>query len=97
MSKHRKYVDNILKEELGPLYIGIPSLYKVFFRGVEGLKEVSAVVFKKCKEGNNPLYAEGGSRDWPKSAEQDNILEWFNNLIRLFLGLTKKYRSALKI
>jgi hypothetical protein len=62
-------VDYILKEELGPLYIGIPSLYKVFFRGVEGLKEVSAAVFKKCKEGDNLLYAEGGWRNWPKSVE----------------------------
>jgi len=53
-------VDCILKEELGPLYIGLPSLYKVFFREVEGLKEVSAAVFKKCKEGDNPLYAKGG-------------------------------------
>jgi len=40
--------------------VGIPSLYKTFFRGVEGLEEVSVTVFKKCKEGDNPLYAEGG-------------------------------------
>jgi len=54
-------VDNVLKEELGPLYIGIPSLYKAFFKGVEGLKEASATVFKKCKEGDNPLYVKKGS------------------------------------
>ncbi|XTI85760.1 hypothetical protein V2W45_1466592 [Cenococcum geophilum] len=67
-SKHRKY-------ELGPFYVGIPGLYKAFFRGVKGLKEASAVVFKKCKEGDNPLYAEkGGWCDWPKSAEQDNLV-----------------------
>jgi len=91
-------VDNILKEELGPLYVGIPSLYKVFFREVEGLKETSAVIFKKCKEGDNPLYTEkGGWRDWPKSAEQDNVLEWFNNLIGSFLGFAEEHRSALKI
>jgi hypothetical protein len=60
LSKYRKYVDNVLKEELGPLYIGIPSLYKAFFREVEGLKEVSAAIFKKYKEGDNPLYAKGG-------------------------------------
>ena len=60
MSKYRKYVDNILKEELGPFYIGISSLYKAFFRGVEGLKEVSAIVFKKCKEGDNLLYTKKG-------------------------------------
>ena len=53
-------MDNILKEELGPLYIGIPSLYKVFFREVEGLKEASAAVFKKCKGGDNLLYTKGG-------------------------------------
>ena len=68
-------MDYVLKEELGPLYIGVPSLYKAFFRGVEGLKEVSAVVFKKCKEGDNLLYAEGGWRNWPKSVEQNDILE----------------------
>jgi len=40
--------------------VGIPSLYKAFFREVEGLKKVSAAVFKKCKEGDNPLYANKG-------------------------------------
>ena len=56
-------MDNVLKEELGPLYVGIPRLYKVFFRGVEGLKEVSDAIFKKYKEGDNLLYAKGGWRD----------------------------------
>jgi len=53
-------MDNVLKEELGPLYVGIPSLYKAFFREVEGLKKASAAVFKKCKEGDNLLYAKKG-------------------------------------
>jgi hypothetical protein len=60
LSKYRRYIDDILKEELGPLYIRIPNLYKVFFSKVEDLKVVSAAVFKKCKEGDNPLYAEKG-------------------------------------
>jgi len=60
LSKYKKYIDYILKKELGPLYIGIPSLYKAFFKKVEGLKKVSAAVFKKYKEGDNPLYTEGG-------------------------------------
>ena len=59
MSEHRKYVDNVLKEELGPLYIEIPGLYKAFFGEVEGFKEASAIIFKKCKEGDNPLYTKG--------------------------------------
>ena len=49
--------------------MGIPSVYKAFFREVEGLKEVSAAVFKKYKEGDNLLYAKGGWRNWPKSVE----------------------------
>jgi len=53
-------VDYVLKEELGPLYIKIPSLYKAFFKEVKGLKEASAAIFKKCKERDNPLYAKGG-------------------------------------
>jgi len=40
--------------------VGISSLYKVFFKEVEGLKEAHAAVFKKYKEGDNPLYAKGG-------------------------------------
>ena len=68
-------MDNVLKEELGPFYIGIPGLYKTFFGGVKGLEAASAVVFKKCKEGDNPLYAKGGWCDWPKSIKQDNILK----------------------
>ena len=75
MSKYRKYIDNILKEELGPLYVGIPGLYKAFFRGVKGLKEASAAIFKKCKEGDNPLYAKGSWRDWPEGTKEHKVLK----------------------
>ena len=53
-------MDNVLKEELSPLYIRIPNLYKAFFSRVEDLKAVSATIFKKCKEGDNLLYAKKG-------------------------------------
>jgi hypothetical protein len=89
-------VDYILKEELGPLYIGIPSLYKAFFRGVEGLKEVSAAIFKKYKEGDNLLYAKGGWRNWPKGAKECRVLKWFNKLIILFLDFAKEHGFVLK-
>ena len=39
--------------------MGIPSLYKVFFKGVKGLKKISAAIFKKYKEGDNLLYTKG--------------------------------------
>ena len=69
MFKYRKYINDILKEELGPFYIGIPSLYKAFFREVESFKKASAIIFKKCKEGDNLLYIKGGWRDWPKNTK----------------------------
>ena len=97
MSKYRKYIDYILKKELGSLYIGIPSLYKVFFKKVRGLKKTSSAIFKKCKEGDNLLYTKGGWRDWPKSTKQNNILKWFNNLIKSFLNFAEEYKSTLKI
>ena len=89
-------MDDVLKKELGPLYVGIPSLYKAFFRGVEGLKEASAAVFKKCKEGDNPLYAKGGWRNWPKGVKEYRVLKWFNKLIILFLDFIKEHGFVLK-
>ena len=78
--------------------MGIPSLYKAFFRGVEGLKEVSAVVFKKYKEGDNLLYTKkGGQYNWPKGAKESKVLEQFNKLIKLFIDFVKEYRFAFKI
>jgi hypothetical protein len=53
-------VDNVLKKKLSPFYIGIPSLYKVFFKGVEGFKKANTIIFKKYKKGDNPLYVKGG-------------------------------------
>jgi hypothetical protein len=68
-------MDDVLKKELGPLYIGTPGLYKAFFRGVEGLKEVSTAIFKKYKKGDNPLYTKGSWRDWPESTKEYKVLK----------------------
>ena len=72
-------------------------MYKTFFRGVEGFKKTNTAIFKKYKEGVNLLYTKGGWRDWPKSTKQNNILKWFNNLIKSFLNFIEEYKSILKI
>ena len=54
-SEHRKYVDDVLKEELGFLYVGVPGFSEAFFGKVAGLGPAAQVVFEKCKEGDNPL------------------------------------------
>ena len=96
-SEHRKYMDDVLKEELGPLYVGVPGFYEAFFGEIEGLEAASTAVFRECKEGDNPLYSEqGGWRDWPQSAMEKDVLKWFAEQIELFLDFAKEHGSAPK-
>ncbi|OCK93387.1 uncharacterized protein K441DRAFT_565765, partial [Cenococcum geophilum 1.58] len=50
-SERREYVDYILKKELGPLYIGIPSLYKAFFKEVKVLKRQAPPFLRNIRKG----------------------------------------------
>jgi hypothetical protein len=51
----------MLKEKLGPMYIGLYNFQETFLGGVADLKTASKAVFKKCREGRNPLYRKGWS------------------------------------
>jgi hypothetical protein len=94
-SEHRKYVDDVLKEELGPLYVGIPGFYEKFFGEISSLTEISVAMFRECQEGNDPLFCtERGWRDWPKSAQERDVLKWIAKQIELFLDFAKDYDSA---
>ena len=85
-SEHRKYMDDALKEELGPLYVGVPGFHEAFLGESEALNAICTAVFKECKEGNNPLYSdEAGWRDWPQKANEKEVLKWFAVRIELFL------------
>ncbi|EXK78558.1 hypothetical protein FOQG_16775 [Fusarium oxysporum f. sp. raphani 54005] len=75
-SEHRKYVDDVLKEELGPMYVGIRNFHDVYFGVVTGLETASQMFFKQCLEGSDPLFKDGW-RGWPKDANQDGVLSWF--------------------
>jgi hypothetical protein len=44
-SEYRKYMDDVLKEGLGPLYVGVPGFYEVFFGEITGLKAVAEAGF----------------------------------------------------
>ncbi|KAI9668712.1 MAG: hypothetical protein M1817_005196 [Caeruleum heppii] len=96
-SENRMYMDEVLKAELGPLYTGVPGFYEAFFGEVKGLEAAGTAVFKKCKEGDNPLYSdEGGWRDWPQSAMEKEVLKWFVERIELFMDFAKEHGSAPK-
>ncbi|KAI9036229.1 uncharacterized protein KD926_002197 [Aspergillus affinis] len=81
-SEHRKYVDTVLKEELGSIYVGIPGFYNAYFGSVDGLEETGAAVLRRCKERHTPLFNEGkGWRAWPESAKENEVLGWLSTLI----------------
>ncbi len=79
-SEHRKYVDGVLKEELGPLYVGLRNFHDTYFGGVTDLKTTSQAVFEKCMESSNPLFSGEGWNGWPPDANQDGVLTWFTNI-----------------
>ncbi|KAH7118143.1 hypothetical protein B0J13DRAFT_652576, partial [Dactylonectria estremocensis] len=58
-SEHRKYVDDVLKEELGPMYVGLRNFHETYFGDVADLETASEAFFKQCQEGSNPLFDEG--------------------------------------
>lgn len=55
-TEHRKYVDDVLKEELGHMYVGVPGFFNAFFGEVADLRLAAQAVFNKCKEEDTPLY-----------------------------------------
>ena len=61
------------------MYIGLYNFHETFLRGVVDLETVSKAIFKKYREGRNPLYRKGQSRQL-EDVNQDNILDQFTDL-----------------
>lgn len=95
-SEHRKYVDDVLKDELASsLHIGVPDFYKAFFGEVANLETAAAAVLMKCKEGDNPLYRdERGWHGWPEGAKEKDVLKWFAERIDIFLEFAEELGSV---
>jgi hypothetical protein len=65
----------MLKEELGPMYVGVPGFFEAFFGEIPGLQPAAQAVFKRCKAGDNPLYQEeSGWQGWPDGARERDML-----------------------
>lgn len=79
-SELRQSVDSALKSELEHLYTGLPLFQKAFFAGVPELDAVADDVFRKCLEGDSPLFTNGWS-GWPVPANETDVLAWFDKLI----------------
>ncbi|KAK2761092.1 hypothetical protein CKAH01_16387 [Colletotrichum kahawae] len=79
-SEHRRYVDNVLKEELGTMYVGLPGFRDAYFRGVVGLEAASEEFFDQCLYGSDP-YFQDGWKGWPQDANEDSVLKWLTVFI----------------
>ena len=89
-SEHRKYVDGVLKEELGPLYVGLPELQTALFGGVADLDSASEATFKKCEEGESPLFDKGW-QGWPEGANEKDVLHWFADVSNKLAEFAEEY------
>lgn len=78
------------------MYVGLRDFHEKFFGGVPSLKTASEAVFKKCTEGNNPLFrVEGGWRGWPEDADQDRVLSWFADLSEKLAAFADDFKTTL--
>ncbi|KAF7877724.1 hypothetical protein EAF04_001395 [Stromatinia cepivora] len=92
--EYRKHVDDVLKEELGLLYVGLPDFHETYFGNVANLEIASAAVFKICMEGDNdPLFCEGWN-GWPENANQDDVLSWLAKISNKLAVFAKDYKST---
>ncbi|KAK4097754.1 hypothetical protein N658DRAFT_500058, partial [Parathielavia hyrcaniae] len=79
-SEHHEYVDDVLNEELGPMYVGLQDFYKSYFGD-------------NCLGGSNPLFCNGW-RGWPKEAKQDDVLSWFADFTEKLAAFVESCNSA---
>ncbi|UPX12656.1 uncharacterized protein EKO05_0003197 [Ascochyta rabiei] len=94
-AEHRKHVDDVLKVELGHLYVGVPGFFDAFLGDVPGLGTAAQVVLDKCKEGDSPLYrVESGWQGWPEGANEKGVLSWFTPLIDQLLDFADEHLST---
>ena len=74
------------------MYVGLPGFYETYFGGIAELEAASEAVFKKCVEGDRPLFRAGWC-GWPKEADQDDVLSWFAELTDRLAAFAEDYKS----
>ncbi|KAK4134199.1 hypothetical protein BT67DRAFT_449773 [Trichocladium antarcticum] len=91
-SEHRKYMDNVLREELGIIYAGLRDFYDTYFGSVPHLATASRTFFDDCLEGSGPLF-DSGWIGWPKAFAERHQ----SNLTRRESTLTRRRRPLAKL
>ncbi|KAI0443368.1 hypothetical protein F4803DRAFT_313051 [Xylaria telfairii] len=92
-SKKRNQIDEILRNELGVMYVDVPNFYEAFWGSIPQLETASEDIFQKCTQGPQPLFQQGWT-GWPGDAKQESVLVWLANIIERFLQWAQKYRPT---
>ncbi|KAI1760953.1 hypothetical protein GGR53DRAFT_507328, partial [Hypoxylon sp. FL1150] len=92
-SEHRIDTDDVLKENLGPMYVNIPGFYKAFFGRIPDLERASEAIFKMCCEGPDPMFREGWL-GWPRDANEPSVLSWLEKIIEQLMQWAQNYRQT---
>jgi hypothetical protein len=72
--EHRKYVDDVLKEELELIHVSISKFFAAIFNGVTCLESTAKVVFEKYKKRNELIYRKSGWHGWPDDVNERDVL-----------------------
>ncbi|KAL1856459.1 hypothetical protein Daus18300_010726 [Diaporthe australafricana] len=92
-SEHCKYMNDVLKEKLGFMYVGLRNFDRTYFGNVADLESASEAFFKQCMKGSNPLFDDGWT-GWPKDANQDDVLSWFAKISDSMSTFAETYKSS---
>ncbi|RYO91358.1 hypothetical protein DL763_005032 [Monosporascus cannonballus] len=92
-SEYRKETDDLLKDDLGNMYVDIPDFHETILGGIQGLEETSEDIFQKCCEGPDPLFRQGWT-GWPPSAEENAVASWFTDLTQQIAQWAQDYRPT---
>ncbi|KAI1475416.1 hypothetical protein F4774DRAFT_429038 [Daldinia eschscholtzii] len=92
--EHRKYVGEVLKGELGLMYVGLPNFYETYFGSVADLTIAADVIFKRCTKGGEPVFGKGGWSGWPQDANQDGVLNWFISICDKLATLAEEHNPT---
>lgn len=97
-TEYRKYVDTVLKEELGNFHADATKFFETYFGNITGLDSTAQAVLDKCKEGDNPLYnEERGWQDWPATAVEKEVLKWLSQVIKNLVQFAEAYDATQRI
>ncbi|KAK6955896.1 hypothetical protein Daesc_003542 [Daldinia eschscholtzii] len=92
-SELRIDTDDVLREDLGPMYVDVPGFYDAFFGRIPGLESASIAIFEKCRMGPNPLFREGWT-GWPKDVNEASVLSWLETIIKQLMQWAQNDRQT---